>query len=269
MSAPFPLWPGRAPGARSDTPADRPTLTTWPADPAASTGATMVILPGGGYGALAAHEGEGYARWMARHGVTCHVLQYRLGSHGYRHPVMLHDAARALRVARTHARESGLAPDRVGIMGSSAGGHLAATLLTHWEPENPQAADAVDRESSRPDLGILCYPVITLGPSTHAGSRANLLGENPDPHLVEDLSNEQRVNAQTPPCFLWHTADDAAVPVENSLLFAAALRRAGVPFALHVYERGPHGLGLPEHNPAAPAWDTACLDWLRLRGFVR
>nr|MCU0794178.1 alpha/beta hydrolase [Opitutaceae bacterium] len=210
----------------------------------------------------------GYAQWLAGLGVTCFVLRYRLGTAGYRHPVMLHDAARALRTVRALARKEGLDPARVGIMGSSAGGHLATTLLTHFDAGSPDHADAVERESSRPDVGILCYPVITFSDAfTHAGSKQNLLGPTPPADLVHLLSNETQVTAQTPPCFIWHTAADAAVPVENALLFASALRRAGVPFALHVFEHGAHGLGLPAAGKGAPAWDTVCADWLRSRRF--
>lgn len=266
-AAPLPLWPDAAPGALGSSEKDIPTLTAYAPPAGQANGASMVILPGGGYGGLAAHEGEGYARWLAAQGVTCYVLKYRLGSAGYRHPVMLNDAARALRTVRAWARRDALDPRRIGIIGSSAGGHLAATLLTHCDPGQPDAADPIERESSRPDLGILCYPVITLGEFTHQGSKNNLLGPQPDPALVQFLSNELQVTPQTPPCFLWHTADDPAVPVENSLLFAAALRRARVPFDLHVYQHGPHGLGLPAHNPKAPAWDVACLTWLQARGF--
>jgi acetyl esterase/lipase len=156
-------------------------------------------------------------------------------------------------------------------MGSSAGGHLASTLLTHFDAGKTDAADPIDRESSRPDLGILCYPVISMGPYTHQGSKRNLLGDKPSPELVWLLSNELQVTPQTPPTFLWSTAEDTAVPVENSLHFAEALRKAGVPFALHVYERGPHGLGLadkPPFNNPHP-WAKDCLFWLREHGFVK
>lgn len=269
-ATPHRLWPQRAPGALGDRPVDTPLLTPFLPDPAQRTGATIIVFPGGGYGFLAPHEGEGYARWLASHGITSYVLNYRVGPDGYKHPAMLHDAARAVRLARHLARAQGLDPARIGVIGSSAGGHLAATIVTQHDPGRADSADPIERESSRPDLGILCYPVVTLQPPhAHAGSRANLLGENPPADLVAALSAETRVTADTSPCFLWHTVEDSAVPVENSLLFAAALRRAGVPFALSIYENGAHGLGLGTPERPAPPWATDLLHWLRERRFVR
>jgi acetyl esterase/lipase len=267
-AAPLPLWPEAAPGALGTAETDRPELTAYLPAAGTANGASMLILPGGGYGKISVHEGAGYAAWLNRLGVTCYVLKYRLGSNGYRHPVMLQDAARALRTVRAFARRDGLDPARIGIIGSSAGGHLASTLLTHFDAGHTDATDPIERESSRPDLGVLCYPVISLGEFTHAGSRKNLLGANPSAELLHLLSNETQVTAATPPCFVWHTVEDKAVPVENSLLFASALRRAGVPFALHVYEKGGHGLGLPEHGKNAPPWDADCAFWLREQGFL-
>lgn len=261
----FPLWPDGAPGALGVADKDIPTLTVQTADPAVATGAAMVILPGGGYGGLAGHEGKGYADWLVTNGITCFVVKYRLGSAGYRHPVMLQDAARAVRVVRARAAEFKIDPKRVGIIGSSAGGHLASTLLTHFDAGKTDAADAVERQSSRPDLGILCYPVISMGPNTHQGSKNNLLGKEPAAELVQLLSNETQVSKDTPPCFLWHTVEDKAVKVENSLDFAAALQRAGVPFDLHVYQKGAHGLGLGKNHP----WAADCLFWLREQKFVK
>ncbi len=268
-SAPEPLWPAGAPDAKGAQPHDIPTLTRYAPSQGPANGATLLVLPGGGYGFLADHEGKGYAEWFASRGVTAYVLKYRLGSAGYRHPAMLQDAARALRTLRARARSGGLDPSRIGIIGSSAGGHLASTLLTHFDAGKSEAADPIERESSRPDLGILCYPVISMGGFTHAGSKDNLLGENPPEELVHLLSNETQVTADTPPCFLWHTVEDGLVPVENSLQFAAAFRRAGVPFELHLYEKGGHGLGLPSPGNGAPAWDAACLAWLAGRGFLK
>jgi acetyl esterase/lipase len=273
-NAPIPLWPdGKPPGALGTGENDIPTLTLFPAAPDKATGAAMVICPGGGYGGLAAHEGAAYAEWLAGNGIAGVVLKYRLGSHGYRHPVMLQDVSRAVRLTRSKAAEWKIDPKRIGLMGSSAGGHLASTLLTHFDAGKSDATDPVERESSRPDLGVLCYPVISMGPMTHAGSRTNLLGKDPPADLVELLSNEKHVTAQTPPCFIFHTAEDNAVKVENALEFAAALRKAGVPFELHVFEKGGHGMGLgsgragtaPDaHHP----WTRACLDWLKLHGFL-
>jgi acetyl esterase/lipase len=219
---------------------------------------------------LADHEGEDYALYLNQSGVAGFVLKYRLGAHGYRHPVMLGDAARAVRLVRSRAEEWGVDPQRIGIMGSSAGGHLASTLVTHFDAGDPDAEDPIDRQSSRPDLGILCYAVITMGEFTHQGSRRNLLGANPDAGLVKLLSNELQVTADTPPCFVWHTWEDRGVPVENSLQFAVALRRAGVPFDLHVYERGRHGIGLQSKPPfeGVHPWAIDLTFWLTQRGFV-
>lgn len=268
VMGPIRLWEGDAPGATGQRPQDIPTLTPFPADAAKKTGASMLILPGGGYGSLAEHEGTGYAEFFAAHGISAYVLKYRLGSNGYRHPVMLNDAARALRMVRAFAKRDGLDPARVGVIGSSAGGHLAATLATHFATGKVDAPDAVERESSRPDLAILCYPVISFGEFAHTGSRRNLLGDKPSPELVQNLSNELQVTKDTPPCFLWHTVEDKAVPVENSLLFAVALRRAGVPVSLHIYEKGAHGLGFGRPDKPAPPWAPQLLYWFKERGFT-
>lgn len=267
---PIRLWEGDAPGALGKRPQDTPTLTPYPAAAGKQTGASILVFPGGGYGNLAEHEGTGYAEWFAANGINAYVLKYRLGSNGYRHPIMLNDAARALRMLRAFAKRDGLNPARIGVIGSSAGGHLASTLVTHFDSskaEGPKldAGDAYDRESSRPDFAILCYPVISLGEFAHSGSRKNLLGDNPPANLVQALSNELQVTKDTPPTFLWHTVEDKAVPVENSLLFASALRRAGVPFSLHIYELGAHGLGLGRPGRPAPPWADQLLYWFKER----
>jgi acetyl esterase/lipase len=268
----FPLWPDGAPGAFGTADKDIPTLTPFWPDPAKATGAAIVICPGGGYGALAPHEGADYARWLNEQGIAGFVLKYRLGSSGYRHPIMLQDAARAIRTVRADAAEWHLDPKRIGIMGSSAGGHLASMAVTHFDQGKPDAPDPIERQSSRPDLGILCYAVITMGEFTHQGSKHNLLGNDPSPELVRNLSNELQVTKETPPCFIWHTWEDTAVPVENSLQFAAALRKAGVPFDLHIYQKGGHGLGLGtrEWDPARRhPWTRDCEFWLKVQGFGR
>ncbi len=263
----IPLWPDGAPGALGKEEKDIPNLTVFPCAPDTATGAAMVILPGGGYGGLAAHEGKGYADWLVTNGIACFVVKYRLGSGGYRHPAMLQDAARAVRIVRSRAAEWKIDPKRIGIIGSSAGGHLASTLITHFDSGKSDASDPIERESSRPDLAILCYPVITMGANTHAGSKKNLLGDKPDPELVKSLSNETQVTKDTPPCFVWHTQEDKGVKVENSLAFASALEQAGVLFDLHVYQKGPHGIGLGK-NEAHP-WANACIYWLRNYKFVK
>jgi acetyl esterase/lipase len=270
--APIPLWPNGAPGALGTEAKDIPTLTAFFPAPDKATGAAMIVCPGGGYGMLAGYEGEDFARWLCDQGITGFVLKYRLGSAGYRHPRMLQDAARAVRLVRSRAAEWQLDPKRIGIVGSSAGGHLASTLLTHFDSGDAAAPDPIDRVCCRPDVGVLCYPVITMGDETHKGSRDNLLGTNPPPALIAELSNEHHVTAGTPPCFIFHTADDAAVPVENSLNFALALRKAKVPFEIHVYAHGQHGLALGSHNydPAKwHPWTFECRRWLVQQGFGR
>jgi acetyl esterase/lipase len=272
INDPIALWPGGAPGALGTGTNDVPTVTPYLPDPAKATGAAMVVCPGGGYGGLAPHEGNDYALFLNRGGITCFVLKYRLGSHGYRHPVMLQDAARAVRWVRASAATYNLDVKRVGIMGSSAGGHLTSTLMTHFDPGQAQAVDPVDRQSSRPDLGILCYPVITMEAFGHAGSRRNLLGEFPTAEQVQLLSNEKQVSPGTPPAFIWHTYEDQAVPVRNALEFAGALERHGVPFDLHIYRQGRHGIGLgakpPEFENPHP-WANDLVFWLKSQGFLK
>lgn len=269
--APIPLWPDKAPGALGDRDVDIPQITPFLPAPEKATGAAMVIFPGGGYGMLAPHEGAGYAEFLSEQGIACFVLKYRLGSKGYKHPAMLNDAARAVRLVRSRAAEWKIDPAKVGIMGSSAGGHLATTILTHFDAGKPDAADPIERQSSRPDLGIVCYGVITLGEFTHQGSKNNLLGPQPDPALVENLSNEKQVTKETPPCFVWTTFEDKVVPMENSLLFVSSLRKAGVPFDFHVYEKGGHGIGLGKmkNGDEVHPWVKDLLFWLKVRRFVK
>ena len=267
----IPLWPaGAIPGALGTDPnTDVPALSRYVLDVnAVNTGAAFVVCPGGGYGGLAAHEGEPVARWLNGLGVTAFVLRYRLGPR-YRHPVMLGDAARAIRWVRTHTREYGIDPARIGILGFSAGGHLASTAATHFDDGKPGASDPVEQHSSRPNAAVLIYPVVTLQPPfAHEGSRRNLLGDSPSDELVRSLSNETQVTAQTPPTFLVHTHEDKGVPAENSLLFALALRKAGVPVELHLYEHGAHGFGMGGTDPVLSRWPDQCAAWLRGRGLL-
>ena len=240
------LWAGDAPGALGTADQDIPVIAWWPAIGVKQPTAAVVVCPGGGYGGLADHEGSDYAKWLKSQGISAFVLRYRLG----------------------------IDPKRLGVMGSSAGGHLALTLLTHGDDGDPAAADPVDRQPSRADLGVLCYPVVSMLPAnTHAGSRKNLLGENPSEELARELSGELAVNDQTPPVFVWHTVEDKGVKLEGVLNLAAALQRHGRPFELHVYEKGPHGIGLgfrPSDGfqlDRLHPWTVECGRWLRERGF--
>jgi len=274
----LPLWPHGAPGAKgADPDKDVPTLTIWLPKPEAATGAAVVVCPGGGYGMLAVeHEGKQVAEWLNSLGIAAFVLKYRLGPR-YHHPAMLEDAGRAIRTVRSGASKWGLDPHKIAIIGFSAGGHLASTAATHFDAGKPDAEDPIDRASSRPDRAILVYPVIALAtPYGHAGSLRNLLGDNPTRELIESLSNERHLTKDSPPTFLAHTNADKGVPAENSLLFALALRRAGVPVELHLFERGVHGLGLGggsaqfkiAADPAFQAWPKLCETWLKNQGFL-
>lgn len=235
---------------------DVPTLQVFLPDPARATGAAVVVLPGGGYANLAPHEGTPVAEWLAGEGYTAFLLLYRRGAN-YPNPVPLTDAQRAIRLVRANAGEWGVAADKIGILGFSAGGHLASTAATHFTEPDAGAADPVDRISARPDFQILLYPVISMGEIAHAGSRENLLGKNPTPEQIQSFSNQNRVMAQTPPAFLFHSVLDDAVVVANSDEYVASLDKAGVPYHYVRGEFGPHGIGLHE------CWTGACIDWLK------
>lgn len=264
------LWPGGAPGAVGAEDADKPSLTVYPAPESSATKTGVVVCPGGGYGALAKdHEGDQIARWLNSLGISAYMLQYRIAPR-YHYPAPFQDVQRALRFVRAHAADYGISADRIGIWGFSAGGHLAATAGTHFDAGEARAADPIDRISSRPDFMILAYPVISFTtPYTHRGSLRNLLGDHPDPRLVASLSNETQVTPQTPPTFLFHTDADDGVPAENSVLFYLALRKAGVPAELHIYERGPHGVGLAATDAVLGTWTQRLKDWLDIRGLLK
>ncbi len=264
------LWPDGAPGALGDAESDVPTLTMSTPLAGNANGCSVIICPGGGYGHLAGgYEGGDVGKWFNRFGITAFVLRYRHAPH-YHHPTPLGDAQRAIRTVRTNAKLWKLDPDRIGIMGFSAGGHLTSTAGTHFDAGNPDATDPVERASSRPDFLVLAYPVITLsGPFSHAGSMRNLLGDSPDPALIEKLSSEKQVTKQTPPTFLFHTTDDQAVPAENAVLFYLALKKAGVPVEMHIYEAGPHGVGLGDDDPVLSNWPRQLRNWLNYRGLLK
>mgnify|MGYP001396221564 FL=1 len=210
----------------------------------------VIIFPGGGYRGLAEHEGAGFAHFFQSQGIAAFVVEYRFGSAGYHHPAMLEDALAAIEEVRSRAMEFGIDPDKVGVMGSSAGGHLTAHTLTSYGEYSKEL---------RPDFGILCYSVIEMvGVYTHTGSRRNLLGDEPSRELRRSVSPELKVTAETPPCFIWHTVEDPVVPVENSLSFASALQAKGVPFELHMYPKGRHGLGLITDF----LWEESLIRWL-------
>jgi acetyl esterase/lipase len=264
------LWPAGAPGAKGDSENDKPTLTIFlpPADQA--NGAAVVVCPGGGYHGLASsYEGDEIAQWLNSFGVAGFVLKYRHKGTGYQHPAPLDDAQRAIRTVRARSSEFHVDPARIGILGFSAGGHLASSAGTHFDQGKADANDAVDRAGCRPDFLVLCYPVISfVAPTTHQGSKKNLLGDNPDPKLVEQMSSELAVTSDTPPTFLWHTNADSGVPPENSVLFYLALRKAKVAAELHVFERGKHGLGLAQMEPGTKFWPELAQAWMRNRGLL-
>ncbi len=267
-STPILLWPEGAPGALGTTDLDKPTLTAYlPAQNPTRTG--IVICPGGGYQMLATDlEGTQVAHWLNARGVAAFVLKYRLGPR-YHYPAPLLDAQRAIRYVRAHAADDGLDPDHIGIWGFSAGGHLASTAGTHFDGGNPNAQDAIERVGSRPDFMVLAYPVISMQPGiTHNGSLRMLLGEQPNPMLENELSNETQVTSQTPPTFLFSTTNDSAVPVMNSVLFYEALLRAGVPAEIHIFEQGHHGSGLGVGNPQLSMWPVLLQNWLHLNGWM-
>lgn len=264
------LWPAGAPGATGDAPADKPQLIAYLPDKELATGAAIMICPGGGYGHLAMdHEGDQIGQWLNSIGVAGFICDYRHRGKGYGYPAPLDDAQRAIRTLRARAGEWGIDPQRIGILGFSAGGHLASSAATHFDDGDSASADPIQRVSCRPDFAVLCYSVIAFNePFTHYGSQYNLLGKDADAQLVTKFSNEKQVTAQTPPTFLWSTNEDTAVPPENSVQFYLALRRAGVPAELHVFEHGRHGLGLARDIPGTSLWPTLCEQWLRGRGLL-
>lgn len=262
------MWEHGAPGAVGEADADKPSLTIFRTT-LRQNGTSVIIAPGGGYANLSMNnEGRQVAGWFNAMGVTAFVLKYRLGPR-YHHPIELGDAQRAIRLVRSRAGELGIAADRIGMMGFSAGGHLAATAGTKFEDGKAGAADPVERISSRPDFLILAYPVISFDPAiAHAGSVRSLLGDNPGAGLIQELSAELHVTEKTPPTFLFSTNADTAVPVENSTRFYLALRKAKVPAEMHVFENGPHGVGLALSDPALSLWPTLLQNWLRGRGLL-
>jgi acetyl esterase/lipase len=271
-TATLPLWQGTPPKSLGTAEKDIPTLTVYlPEKAGDKLLPAILVCPGGGYAHLALeHEGSAIGKWCNSIGVAAFVLKYRLPGDGYRHPVPMLDAQHALSTIRARAAQWHVDPQKIGVMGFSAGGHLASTLATHYHRGIADAKDPIDRVSCRPDFAVLVYPVITLKALTHGGSRNNLLGPNPPAELIENLSNETQVTPDTPPTFLVHTTQDKTVPVENSIDFYLACRKAGVPAELHIFEAGAHGFGIKpvQTTVAGKTWMNRLADWLRARGIV-
>lgn len=277
------LWPEGVPAARrADAPAARgalgperaeeggrianvsaPTLTVVPPAVDRPNGTAVILCPGGGYSFLSNdREGQQYAAWLSTLGITTFILKSRLQEWG--HPAPLQDVLRAIRLVRSRAAEFGVNPQRIGVMGSSAGGHLAASASTLWDHADGRTGAALDAVNARPDFAVLVYPVITMtDPAAHAGSRKALLGERPDAALLALMSVDKQVSAATPPTLLLHTQGDKAVPVDNSILYYQALTRAGVPAELYVFEQGGHGIAMVDGLGTASAWPRRAEDWLR------
>ena len=266
----IPLWPAGAPGALGTDDSDIPAITVYLPRTVAPNTPAVIVCPGGAYRALASnHEGRQVASYLNSLGVAAFVLRYRLGPR-YHHPIELGDAQRAIRLVRSHEADWRIDPSRVGIMGFSAGGHLAMTASTRFDPGKAGAPDALDRLSSRPDFAVLGYPVISMTEEwTHKGSRTNLLGDKPDPELAKSLSGERAATRDTPPTFLFQTDEDASVPAENAVYYYLALRKAGIPAELHVFEKGPHGVGLANDDPALSEWSKLLANWLRVRKLIK
>jgi len=264
------LWPNGAPGALGEDDGDKPAITVYMPPNTAGPMTAVIIAPGGSYARLSMNnEGRAPANHFNTLGIAAFVLRYRLGPR-YHHPIELGDAQRAIRTVRARAAEWHIATDRIGIMGFSAGGHLASSASTHFDAGTPDAADPIDRVSSRPDFAVLAYPVISfVEPWTHQGSKTNLLGEHPDPALARSLSSDTQVTASTPPTFIYHTNADTVVPVENAVAYFQALRKAGVPAEMHLFRNGPHGTGLGQQDPALAEWPRLLANWLRISGFMK
>lgn len=258
---PITLWPDGAPGALGATAKDIPTLT--PYLPEKPTGAAILLIPGGSYSGIYEGQAEPFALWLNEHGLTVFVLRYRLGSAGYRYPAQLQDAVEAMFQIRGNAAKWKIDPQRIGAMGFSAGGHLVSTLINR--PEDGMILGRDHNISPRPDLAILCYPVISMIIKPHATSRKMLIGDQPDEKILRRTSSELQVKHGMPPVFLWHTMEDKLVPVEHAQLYAAALHQHKIPHELHLYQHGDHGTGLiGTQHP----WFADLLFWLRARGFV-
>ncbi len=261
----IPLWPDAPAGSVDDF---IPTLDLYPlAERPAETRGAVLVCPGGGYSGRAPHEGEPIAQKLNDAGIPAFVVQYRVAPN--RHPAPIDDAMRAMRIIRSRAEEWNIDPEKIAILGFSAGGHLAGSVVVHGEDADSSASDPLMKLSGRANAGVLCYPVLSSGEFAHRGSFNNLLGTDASDEMLAFMSLEKQVDEKTPPCFLWSTSDDGAVPVQNSLLFAMGLRQHNIPFEMHVYPNGNHGLGLAEQadNPQIKSWMPHCIHWLKQMGW--
>lgn len=265
-----PLWPEGAPGALGEEEKDKPQLMVSLPSKEMATGAAIVICPGGGYGHLAMdHEGRQVAEWLNSFGVAAFICDYRHKGKGYRHPAPMQDVQRAIRTVRARAKEFNVQPDRIGVLGFSAGGHLASTAATHFDAGNADSKDVIEQASCRPDFAVLCYAVIAFNePFTHRGSQNNLLGSDADEELIKKFSNEKQVTAETPPTFLWHTSEDTGVPPQNSIVFYEQLKKHKVPAEMHIFAKGRHGTGLAKSVPGANMWPALMEEWMKTRGLL-
>jgi len=265
------LWPAGAPGAKGSEAKDKPTLIIYLPEKEKANGGAIVVCPGGGYQHLAIdHEGHQIARWLNDNGIAAFICDYRHRGKGYGHPAPLDDAQRAIRTVRSRAKEFGVDPAKIGILGFSAGGHLTSSAVTHFDKGKADADDPIQKVSCRPDFGVLCYPVIAFNEKfTHVGSQKNLLGPDASEDLIKSMSSEKQVTSETPPCFLWHTYEDTGVPPENSVVFYLACIKNKVPAELHVYEKGRHGVGLGKGIAGTENWPTECIAWMKNHGFAK
>ncbi|MDA8563939.1 alpha/beta hydrolase [Mariniblastus sp.] len=264
------LWSGQAPESLGEVEKDQPRLLKFSPAKETKTGTSIVILPGGAYSHLAMdHEGFQIAKWLNKNGIHAFVCDYRRRGKGYGHPAPMLDAKRAIRTVRSNAKQYGIDPSKIGVLGFSAGGHLASTVATHFDSGDANSDDIIERQSSRPDFAILCYPFIAMGtPFSHKGSQRNLLGKEPAMATVKMLSNHLQVTKDTPPTFLWHCSDDKTVPPENSIVYFQALLASGVPAELHIYQSGGHGIGLAAGKTGTEDWSDACLSWMKRRSLL-
>lgn len=263
------LWDGKAPGALGDAEEDKPTITIYQPWSDHEPAPAVIVIPGGSYGHLATnHEGRQMANWLNGAGIVAFVLKYRVGPK-YHHPIELGDAQRAIRLVRARSKEFFVLPNRIGILGFSAGGHLASTAETHFDGGDLQATDPIDRVSSRPDFAVLAYPVISfIADYANKGSWENLLGRGATPDMRRALSNEFNVTPATPPTFIFSSSTDDVVPPQNSIVFYLALEQAKVPAELHIFQKAPHGVGLDLADPSVGEWSTLLLHWLRANKFL-